>query len=141
MADAESEDEDFAVDSQEMEEANNSSSDSEGEDQDAAVDVEEEDFTVQVKGGEIQKMKFDNQVCSRNALKRTDVNFLQVEADSQEAMSQEEESESNLKMLTAEPLPENDDEEGDGDYNPLHDTLRYVHTVHTCNTFITSVII
>jgi len=38
-------------------------------------------------------------------------------------MSQEEESESNLKMLTAEPLPENDDEEGDGDYNPLHDTL------------------
>ena len=56
-------------------------------------------------------------------------------------MSQEEESESNLKMLTAEPLPENDDEEGDGDYNPLHDTLRYVHTVHTCNTFITSVII
>ena len=41
-------------------------------------------------------------------------------------MSQEEESESNLKMLTAEPLPENDDEEGDGDYNPLHDTLRYV---------------
>ena len=76
MADAESEDEDFAVDSQEMEEANNSSSDSEGEDQDVAVDVEEEDFTVQVKGGEIQKMKFDNQVCSRNALKRTDVNFL-----------------------------------------------------------------
>ena len=60
MADAESEDEDFAVDSQEMEEANNSSSDSEDEDQEAAVDVEEEDFTVQVKGGEIQKMKFDN---------------------------------------------------------------------------------
>ena len=65
MADAESEDEDFAVDSQEMEEANNSSSDSEDEDQEAAVDVEEEDFTVQVKGGEIQKMKFDNQVFSR----------------------------------------------------------------------------
>ena len=60
MAEAESEDEDFAVDSQEMEEANNSSSDSEEEDQEAAVDVEEEDFTVQVKGGEIQKMKFDN---------------------------------------------------------------------------------
>ena len=55
MADAESEDEDFAVDSQEMEEANNSSSDSEDEDQEAAVDVEEEDFTVQVKGGEIRK--------------------------------------------------------------------------------------
>ena len=36
------------------------SSDSEDEDQEAAVDVEEEDFTVQVKGGEIQKMKFDN---------------------------------------------------------------------------------
>ena len=40
--------------------ANNSSSDSEDEDQEAAVDVEEEDFTVQVKGGEIQKMKFEN---------------------------------------------------------------------------------
>ena len=61
MAQAESEDEDFAVDSQEMEEANNSSSDSEGEDdQSTAVDVEEEDFTVQVKGGKIQKMKFEN---------------------------------------------------------------------------------
>merc|ERR1711914_22834 len=107
MADAESEDEDFAVDSQEMEEANNSSSDSEDEDQESAVDVEEEDFTVQVKGGEIQKMKFDN--------------MHQEEAESQEEMSQEEES--NLKMLTAEPLPENDAEEGDGDYNPLHDTL------------------
>ena len=60
MAEAESEDEDFPVDSREMEEANNSSSDSEGEDQSAAVDVEEEDFTVQVKGGQIQKMKFEN---------------------------------------------------------------------------------
>ena len=39
------------------------------------------------------------------------------------------EEESNLKMLTAEPMPENDDEEGDGDYNPLHDTLRLVTTV------------
>ena len=39
---------------------NEISSDSEDEDQEAAVDVEEEDFTVQVKGGEIQKMKFDN---------------------------------------------------------------------------------
>ena len=29
-----------------------------------------------------------------------------------------------LKILIADPLPEND-EEGDGDYNPLHDTLRY----------------
>ena len=39
---------------------NEISSDSEDEDQEAAVDVEEEDFAVQVKGGEIQKMKFEN---------------------------------------------------------------------------------
>ena len=50
-------------------------------------------------------------------------------------MSQEEES--NLKMLTAEPLPENDDEEGDGDYNPLHDTLRWVTTVFLIDFIIT----
>ena len=48
--------------------------------------------------------------------------FSKKEDESQEAISQEEDS--NLKMLTAESLPENDDEEGDGDYNPLHDTLR-----------------
>ena len=48
--------------------------------------------------------------------------FSKEEAESQEAMRQGEES--NWKMLTAEPMPENDDEEGDGDYNPLHDTLR-----------------
>ena len=48
--------------------------------------------------------------------------FSKEEAESPETMRQEEES--NLTMLTAEPLSENDDEEGDGDYNPLHHTLR-----------------
>ena len=41
-----------------MEEANNSSSDSEGEDQEARA-VEEEDFTVEIIAGQIQKMKFE----------------------------------------------------------------------------------
>ena len=115
-----------------MEEANNSSSDSEGEDQEAEVDIEEEDFTVQVKGGQIQKMKFETiQPVShvakwvlRGCLGHVVSKYLnKEEAESQEGMSQEDESESNLKMLTSDALPEND-EEGDGDYNPLHDTLR-----------------
>ena len=134
MGDAESEDEDFAVDTQEMEEANNSSSDSEGEDQEAEVDIEEEDFTVQVKGGQIQKMKFETiqpvshmidgvkWVLQGGFCHVVSKVFNKEEAEAQEEMSQEDESESNLKMLTSDALPEND--EGDGDYNPLHDTLR-----------------
>ena len=53
------------------------------------------------------------------------------------------EFDSNSEMVPAKPLSENDDEEGDDDKNPLHDTLRKVHlstySLHT--VFITSVII
>ena len=51
--------------------------------------------------------------------------FSKEEAESPETMRQEEES--NLTMSTAEPLSENDDEEGDGDYNPLHDSYNPLH--------------
>merc|ERR1719431_1147825 len=97
-AEMESDDEEFAADPLELDEAAHSS-DSEGEDN---FTMEEESYMVEVRNGEIHKMKF-------------------------EMLGGCEESEENAenemsKDVLSSTLPDHDDE--DEDFNPcLHDTL------------------